>query len=147
MPWRRLAAAVAVAGGGAALATVLLRLLLWQPLNITQALCVGLAVAASLAASMLLVGPVAFAAREPARRAAFSMLGRAAAGGAAGAIIGRGVAGELLGGAVAGLSDAVARGCMTLGTRPDRRMASDVLIASFIAALRSACGASLIARA
>ena len=75
------------------------------------------------------------------------MLGRAAAGGAAGAIIGRGVAGELLGGAVAGLSDAVARGCMTLGTRPDRRMVSDVLIASLIAALRSACGASLIARA
>ena len=70
---RRIAAAVAVAGGGAALATVLLRLLLWQPLNITQALCVGLAVAASLAASMLLAGPVAFAAREPARRAAFSM--------------------------------------------------------------------------
>ena len=56
---RRVAAAVAVAGGGAALATVLLRLLLWQPLNITQALCVGLAVAASLAASMLLAGPVA----------------------------------------------------------------------------------------
>ena len=54
---RRVAAAVAVAGGGAALATVLLRLLLWQPLNITQALCVGLAVAASLAASMLLAGP------------------------------------------------------------------------------------------
>ena len=144
---RRVAAAVAVAGGGAALATVLLRLVLWQPLNITQALCVGLAVAASLTASMLLAGPVAFASREPARRAAFSMLGRAAAGGAAGAIIGRGIAGELLGGAVAGLSDAVARGCMTLGARPDRRMVSDVLLASFIAALRSACGASLIARA
>ena len=67
---RRIAAAVAVAGGGAALATVLVRLLLWQPLNITQALCVGLAVAASLVASMLLAGPVAFASREPARRAA-----------------------------------------------------------------------------
>jgi len=67
---RRVAAAVAVAGGGAALATVLLRLLLWQPLHLTQALCVGLAVAASLTASMLLAGPVAFAAREPARRAA-----------------------------------------------------------------------------
>ena len=95
----RVAAAVAVAGGGAALATVLLRLLLWQPLNITQALCVGLAVAASLAASMLLAGPVAFAGikRAGAARGILNV-SRAAAGGAAGAIMGRGiVGGELLG--------------------------------------------------
>lgn len=146
---RRVAAAVAVAGAGAALAVLLGRLLLLRETHAGQAVGLGLAVAAALAASLLLAGPVAFAAREPARRAAFAAVGRAVSGGAAGAILGRAACGDdaaaLLGGAVAGLSDAVARGRICVGGRGDRRASSDVILASLVAALRSACGAALLA--